>query len=113
MSNISLYCLPYSGGSAAMYYKWRSVLSDNITLRPLEPAGRGTRIRQPLCLTMVDAVADLYQQFVKHYTGGDYAIFGHSLGGIMAFELVHYILDHGHDMRAVFFRLSPTRSGLS
>lgn len=41
MSNISLYCLPYSGGSAAMYYKWRSVLSDNITLRPLEPAGRG------------------------------------------------------------------------
>ena len=42
MSNISLYCLPYSGGSAAMYYKWRSVLSDNITLRPLEPAGRGT-----------------------------------------------------------------------
>lgn len=81
MSNISLYCLPYSGGSAAMYYKWRSVLSDNITLRPLEPAGRGTRIRQPLCLTMVDAVADLYQQFVKHYTGGDYAIFGHSLGG--------------------------------
>ncbi len=39
MSNISLYCLPYSGGSAAMYYKWRSVLSDNITLRPLEPAG--------------------------------------------------------------------------
>lgn len=76
MSNISLYCLPYSGGSAAMYYKWRSVLSDNITLRPLEPAGRGTRIRQPLCLTMVDAVADLYQQFVKHYTGGDYAILG-------------------------------------
>ncbi|EEU5609264.1 hypothetical protein EZW76_000526 [Escherichia coli] len=83
-------------------------------MRPLEPAGRGTKIRQPLCLTMVDAVADLYQQFVKHYTGGDYAIFGHSLGGIMAFELVHYILDHGHDMpRALFFRLSPTRSGLS
>lgn len=24
MSNISLYCLPYSGGSAAMYYKWRN-----------------------------------------------------------------------------------------
>ena len=103
MSNISLYCLPYSGGSAAMYYKWRSVLSDNITLRPLEPVGRGTRIRQPLCLTMVDAVADLYQQFVKHYTGGDYAIFGHSLGGIMAFELVHYILDHGHDMPCALF----------
>ena len=41
MSNISLYCLPYSGGSAAMYYKWRSVLSDNITLRPLEPAWGG------------------------------------------------------------------------
>ena len=30
MSNISLYCLPYSGGSAAMYYKWRSVLSDDL-----------------------------------------------------------------------------------
>lgn len=104
MSNISLYCLPYSGGSAAMYYKWRSVLSDNITLRPLEPAGRGTRIRQPLCPTMADAVADLYQQFAKHDTGVEYAIFGHSLGSIMAFELVHYILEHGHDMpRALFF----------
>ena len=41
MSNISLYCLPYSGGSAAMYYKWRNVLSDNITLKPLEPVGKG------------------------------------------------------------------------
>ena len=41
MSNNSLYCLPYSGGSAAMYYKWRNVLSDNITLKPLEPVGKG------------------------------------------------------------------------
>ena len=104
MNNISLYCLPYSGGSAAMYYKWRSELSGNITLMPLEPAGRGTRIRQPLCQTMAESVDDLYQQFVKSYRGGDYAIFGHSLGGLMAFELVHYILEQGHDMpQALFF----------
>ena len=35
MSNIGLYCLPYSGGSTAIYYKWRNVLSDNISLKPL------------------------------------------------------------------------------
>lgn len=52
---------------------------------------------------MVDAVADLYQQFVKHYTGGDYAILGIVSERIMAFELVHYILDHGHDMPCALF----------
>ncbi|WP_294843794.1 alpha/beta fold hydrolase [uncultured Gilliamella sp.] len=104
MSNISLYCLPYSGGSASIYYKWHTKLADNITLVPLEPAGRGTRISQPLCQTIEDAIQDFYQQFITRYDGGDYVIFGHSLGGLMAFELVHYILDQGYAMpKAIFF----------
>ena len=103
MSSISLFCIPYSGGSASIYYKWRMELLKNVNLVPLEPAGRGARIRQPLCRSMEDAIEDLYQQFITRYDGGDYAIFGHSLGGLMAFELVHYILQQGHKMPTVIF----------
>ena len=103
MSSISLFCIPYSGGSASIYYKWRMELLKNVNLVPLEPAGRGARIRQPLCRSMEDAIEDLYQQFITRYDGGEYAIFGHSLGGLMAFELVHYILQQGHKMPTVIF----------
>ncbi|OCG20262.1 thioesterase [Gilliamella sp. App2-1] len=52
---------------------------------------------------MDDAIEDLYQQFITHYDGSAYVIFGHSLGGLMAFELIHYILQHGHPMPKVVF----------
>lgn len=103
MSNISLFCIPYSDSSASIYYKWRMELIENITLVPLKLAGRGARIRQPLCRTMDDAIQDLYQQFNRHYDGGKYVLFGHSLGGLMAFELAHYILQQGHPMPMVIF----------
>ena len=41
MSNISLYCLPYSGGSAAMYYKWRNVLSGQYYFEAFRTCGEG------------------------------------------------------------------------
>ncbi|MEF1283385.1 alpha/beta fold hydrolase [Vibrio sp. M250220] len=99
MSTIDLFCLPYSGSSATIFYKWRRILADDIHLRPLELAGRGTRMREPLYNSVEEAVSDLYEKFLSEYQSQEYAIFGHSVGGLLAYELAHKIIEKG-DVKA-------------
>lgn len=99
MSTIDLFCLPYSGSSATIFYKWRRILADDIHLRPLELAGRGTRMREPLYNCVEEAVSDLYEKFLNEYQSREYAIFGHSVGGLLAYELAYKIIEKG-DVKA-------------
>ena len=43
-----LFCLPYSGGSAMFYARWRRLLPAWIDVRPVEWPGRGARMDEPL-----------------------------------------------------------------
>ncbi|HEY0696446.1 MAG TPA: alpha/beta fold hydrolase [Micromonospora sp.] len=87
MAEILLFCLPYAGGSAQRIYgKWGRQLPDHIEVVPVEPPGRGSRIMESP-LTSVEAITnDLIDRVVKRIDR-PYAIFGHSLGALVAFEL--------------------------
>ncbi|WEA01648.1 thioesterase II family protein [Mucilaginibacter sp. SJ] len=89
MSTIKLFCFPYAGGSATIYSKWASFLSMNkgIELIPVELSGRGKRIEEPLYKNLQDAVEDLLMKIEPEITDTPYAFFGHSLGGLLAYEL--------------------------
>ena len=92
MSKIKLFCFPYAGGSGAIYSSWKHALySTNVEPIPVELAGRGTRIREPLYRSLEEAVEDLYQIIGKDITDGPYALFGHSLGGLLVYELARKI----------------------
>ncbi|WP_258719593.1 thioesterase II family protein, partial [Bradyrhizobium sp. PRIMUS42] len=43
-----LLCLPYSGGSAMFYARWRRLVPSWIDVRPVEWPGRGARMDEPL-----------------------------------------------------------------
>lgn len=80
-----LFCLPYAGGSARVYRPWRGRLPEEVELCPIELPGHGELIGEPPLATlegMVRAVTDT----VLARTGPPYAIFGHSLGALLAFE---------------------------
>jgi len=94
MKKIKLFCLPYAGGSAATYNKWRHYLDKHVELRALELAGRGRRIYEPLYGSIHDAVKDVFQMIEGELSHGPYAIFGHSMGGIIAYELAYKIREH-------------------
>jgi len=90
-----LYCIPYAGGSANMYNSWASDLADHIELCPIELAGRGHRMTEPKYENLEEAVNDIFNQIVNDISENDYAIFGHSLGALLSYEVTQKIKDAG------------------
>jgi medium-chain acyl-[acyl-carrier-protein] hydrolase len=104
MGKIRLFCLPHAGSSAVIYSKWKNYLDHSIELYPVELAGRGRRFQQPLYDSMEDAVADVYEQIRELIDLKPYAIFGHSMGSLIAYELYHKINQlHHHTPVHMFF----------
>ncbi|MFD9907618.1 thioesterase II family protein [Streptomyces sp. NPDC059063] len=84
-----LVCLPHAGGAAGIYRSWSAALAPDIEVVPVELAGRDGRVREPPLWDMDALVADVAQRLAGLDDGQDpvpYALFGHSLGAIVAYE---------------------------
>lgn len=81
-----LFCIPFAGGTAVVYHGWQKSLPDSITVDFLELAGRGIRFSESLQPSIKQMAVDIYQRIagIKE----PYAIFGHSMGGLLAYEAV-------------------------
>lgn len=82
-----LVCIAHAGGSAASYLHWKKHLTSDIRMVPLEYAGRGTRAGEPLLEAMDETVNDLVQMLKPELNQQPYALLGHSLGAVVAYEL--------------------------
>ncbi|MER5193095.1 thioesterase II family protein [Streptomyces sp. NPDC002755] len=80
---LTLYCVPHAGGSARSFVRWRRELPAALCARPLEIAGKGLRSREPRAATLREAAADLA---LRMDPSGRYALLGHSMGGLLAYE---------------------------
>ncbi|MGJ4925642.1 thioesterase II family protein [Bradyrhizobium sp. HKCCYLS2038] len=90
-----LICLPYAGGSATVYARWRRLLPSWIDVVPLELPGRGVRMDEPLCTDPLALADQLASELVGERLAGPYVLFGHSLGGLIAFEVAHRLVALG------------------
>ncbi|EIE5835685.1 thioesterase [Listeria monocytogenes] len=89
MKKCNLIFLPYAGGSSFFYSKWKDKLNPNYIFKPIELAGRGTRFHDLLIEDFDCLLDDIYPKFKNIVTdGNDYAVFGHSMGVILAYYLV-------------------------
>lgn len=81
-----LLCFPYAGGSEAVFRNWQEGLPESIEVCAVQLPGRGARVKEPplsdLRLLIEAAAEGLISRMDKPF-----AIFGHSMGGIIAFEL--------------------------
>ena len=84
-----LFCLPYAGGSGAIFRDWPALLSNDIDVCPLELPGRGSRIAEPVAGSMAEIVAEL-SATIDEFSNLPYFLFGYSMGGLLAFELAHW-----------------------
>ena len=91
---VRLFCAPYAGGSAAVYARWRPEADRAIDLVPLEPPGRGARVHERPFTELAPLVASLADA-VEPYSEEPYALFGHSMGAIVAFELARELRRRG------------------
>ena len=87
-----LFCLPYAGGSSYIYHNWKSSFQkQNIEVKALEYPGRGSRMDESFSWSLGELVEDLYRQVRSDILLYDYAIFGHSMGSLLAYELTKRI----------------------
>jgi surfactin synthase thioesterase subunit len=96
LDKIKLFCIPYAGGSAMNYMTWKKLLDNRIQIMPLELAGRGSRINEPLYNNTEEAINDIYNVIYKELDGTPYAIFGHSMGTMLTYELLRKITAKMH-----------------
>jgi medium-chain acyl-[acyl-carrier-protein] hydrolase len=87
-----LFCFPYTGGSASLFRPWAvaGLLSPGIEVHAIELPGRGTRQDEPPMTEfteLTDPLSDALLPFAKK----DIVLFGHSLGGLMAFEVARQL----------------------
>ena len=83
---LRLLCLPQAGGSGAAFAAWRPYVPEGLELVALELPGRGARFDEPLP-TALGPLADAALEGVRGELTLPYALYGHSFGGSLAYEL--------------------------
>ena len=81
-----LICLPFAGGGAATYRPWSRFLPDDVEIVSVQLPGRELA-RNGRPLDSIDAMAGAAHATVRSATDVPYALFGHSMGALVAFEL--------------------------
>lgn len=94
VTQLTLLCLPYSGASAMVYSRWRRKLPEWIKLQPVELPGRGARFGEPLHTDMRRLARQLAEEQLVTLKA-PYALFGHSLGALLACEMAHALRSLG------------------
>lgn len=89
-ARVRLFCFPYAGGGDAIFTSWQQHLSETIEVCPLQLPGRGSRIAEPGYTDMCQLVR-IAGQALSPYLDKPFALFGHSMGALIAFELARHL----------------------
>ena len=86
-AEVTLVWLPHAGGSAGYFQELSNALPEGIECVGIEYPGRGRRIREPLCNNLIALVEDVVAGLTKIPKDRRIVIFGHSMGGLLGFEV--------------------------
>ncbi|CAL9400264.1 alpha/beta fold hydrolase [Streptomyces sp. Tu 3180] len=81
-----LLCLPYAGGSASFFHSWGHAFGDDVEVLAARYPGRQERIAEP-CLESMEEMADAVTAAVLPLLDKPLALFGHSMGASLAYEV--------------------------
>ena len=85
-ATLRLFCVPYAGAGVAAFAAWADLLGPTIDLAIVRLPGRESRIREPFCPSAIEAAA-LAAGEMAAFTDLPCALFGHSMGAVVAFEI--------------------------
>ncbi|WP_019505899.1 thioesterase II family protein [Pleurocapsa sp. PCC 7319] len=92
-AKLRLFCLPYAGGAASTFSSWSTSLTSEVEICPIELPGHGYRIAERP-LDRLEPLVEKLTHALLPYLDKPFAFFGHSMGGLVGFELTHKIRKH-------------------
>jgi len=110
-----LVCFPHAGGSAAFFCRWRHHLPPGIELFAVQYPGRLDRVTDP-CLDDMDLLAESVTAAVAPLLDRPAALFGHSLGAAVAYEVARRLPGSGRRALERLFvsgRAAPDRQDVT
>ncbi|MEV6979348.1 alpha/beta fold hydrolase [Kitasatospora sp. NPDC093806] len=82
-----LLCLPFAGGGSRSYDDWQGLLPKSVDPVTVRLPGRESRLAEPLPTGLRELAVGLARELAPVLTG-TFAMFGHSMGALLAFEFV-------------------------
>lgn len=83
---LRLLCLPHAGGGPTAFFPWIALLAPEIECVSVQYPGRGHRFREQPPTSISDLVREIAARMAE-IEDKPFALYGHSLGGLVAFEL--------------------------
>jgi medium-chain acyl-[acyl-carrier-protein] hydrolase len=93
-ARLRMFCFPYAGGGASAYRGWAASLPATVEVCPVQLPGREGRLREPPFTRpspLIQATADA----LEPYLDMPFVFFGHSMGGMISFELTRELRRRG------------------
>lgn len=83
---VRLLCLPHAGGSATFFHSWGRALGEDVEVLTARYPGRQERIAETP-LTSIEELADAFAAELRPYLDVPLALFGHSMGASVGYEV--------------------------
>ncbi|MFI0982622.1 thioesterase II family protein [Streptomyces sp. NPDC021093] len=94
--NVRLYCFAHAGAGVSSFDRWHERSGPGVDIVPVLLPGREARRSEPRPTGRDALLDDLFGPLAAAAAGGGpYALYGHSLGGMVAYTLTRALLDAG------------------
>lgn len=89
-ARLRLFCFSHAGGKALDFHLWSDKLQKTVELFPVELPGHGRRLKEPLFTRLEPLLKAIAQGLLSHLDK-PFALFGHSMGALVSFELARLL----------------------
>jgi len=97
-----LFLFPYAGGAPSAFHSWVNEIPSNIETHIAHYPGRGSRYNEPL-LNNINTLVERIYDAIQPLLDKPFFFMGHSMGGIVAFELAQLLQRHDLHLPQILF----------
>ncbi|RFS82228.1 thioesterase [Actinomadura spongiicola] len=96
-ARLRLICFPHAGGTPSVYRDWHAHLGAHVQIVPVLLPGRSFRLGEPPRHELEPLAADIATALLAERLTDGYALFGHSMGALLAYEVACELRARGAD----------------
>jgi len=89
-ARLRLFCFPYAGAGASTFQSWSNLVPTDVEICAIQLPGREDRLSEPP-FTHLSYLVQTLTRVLRPFLKMHFAFFGHSMGGLISFELARQL----------------------